>query len=330
MVDPLWSCAAGPGRLVPRSPLGSIILAVTVAVALPLSVSLVASLLYLIRGRLHHWLSGARLRRASGAQVLPLLSRVYTVPFAQGRASTASGVRRRGQSHSGTAKQNGLVDEVGNNGRRIPNGMSTPQQNEHTTNVLNETQDGLLASDDASKQVTSQPAYNEPADGPPASEAVTAPLTSTSAHEPPDGMTALNGSVTSWPGPPASDAVTETVTPRPVNNEPADGPQASDAAPGEPEAAAGQGSGLGRWPLLAVTLALYVLCGALALGMGGRLEAGSALLAALLAVTGCQLPALAGLAAAAGLIYALIGMTLTALLCARLFSRMRVAAASGL
>ena len=330
MADPVWCRAAGPGPLAPRSPLGSVVLAVTVAVALPLSVSLVASLLYLIRGRLHRWLSGARCRRASGARVMPLLSSVDTVPPSQDRASTASGVPGRGQSRAGTARQNGRPVQLRDDGRRRPNGMSTPQQNEHPANVHNETQDDLLASDDVSEPVTSKPVYNEPADGPLEADAVTAPVTSTPAHEPSDGRSALNGSVTSWPGPLVPDAVSETVTSRPVNDEPADGPQAPDTAPGEPGAAAGQGSGRGRRPLLAVTLALYVLCGALALGVGGRLDAGSALLAALLAVTGGQLPALAGPAAAAGLAYALVGMILTAMLCALLFSRIRAAAAGGL
>ena len=158
-----YRCVAGPSRLAPQSPLGSAVLTVTVAVALPLSVSLAASLVYLVR----RWLDGARCcrRRPPGAQVYPLQPAVYTVPQHNGRTATANGVPRRGQEHTETANQNGGITEVGENERKRLNGRVAPLQNGPVTSrsVRSEADAEPVTSDAVNEPVTTRPVHNEPA-----------------------------------------------------------------------------------------------------------------------------------------------------------------------
>ncbi|KAF0308630.1 hypothetical protein FJT64_020169 [Amphibalanus amphitrite] len=291
------SVSLGPGWPAARSPLGAAVLAVTVAVALPLAVSLAATLVYLLRRHLARWAAAGRCcrRRPPGAQVHPLPPAVYTVPAHNGHPPTANGVPRTGQGHRDTANQNGRADR----------GKKTPRQRPMEAELP---QNGPLVLQGEAEDHGPPPSLgtsSAPENGP----VVLQPVRSTSAtrssapdyHERDENGSAI-GSTSLQKGPP----------------QPEERPYPADRD-------AGRGSCLPA----AAALALYVACGALVLGVCRRLDAGSALLTAVLAVTGGQVPVLAGPAAAAALLYAVGGMVITATLCVRVLAAVRAAAVEG-
>ena len=260
-------------------------LTVAVAVALPLAVSLAASLVYLVRSRLARWLAAGRCCRRhapGGAQVHPQPPTVYTVP------ATANGAPRSGQGHGETTNQNGRTAN-GENGRQGPRRGVNLQRSGPLVSQR-ETKSRPSASDDVRRSATNAPATSH-----------TAPVPAGDRSPAPPGYREMSA------------ADSEAPQKRPARREQPARPSAAEHC---------------SWPWWAAALALYVACGALAVGLWRRLDAGAALLAALLAVTGGHVPApdRPGAAAAAALLYAALGMVLTGTLCASAVRAVRAAA----
>ncbi|KAF0293462.1 hypothetical protein FJT64_008720 [Amphibalanus amphitrite] len=291
------SVSLGPGWPAARSPLGAAVLAVTVAVALPLAVSLAATLVYLLRRHLARWAAAGRCcrRRPAGAQVHPLPPAVYTVPAHNGHPPAANGVPRTGQGHRDAANQNGRADR----------GKKTPRQRPMEAELPQNGPLVLKGEAEDHGPPSSPGAGGAPENGPVVLRAVRSTSATRSLapdyHERDENGSAI-GSTSLQKDPP----------------QPEERPYPADRD-------AGRGSCLPA----AAALALYVACGALVLGVSRRLDAGSALLTAVLAVTGGQVPVLAGPAAAAVLLYAVGGMVITATLCVRVFAAVRAAAVEG-